>query len=312
MKGISTTVNGSAISLSLYPATITPTLPARQVSVGQFPSNNPNFTRVVQVSDENVYVKYGTYAVAIPLTTIISLALTQESGLTWTPPVILTQPSNASNTATAAASGTLTSDNTNVSNGDTVTIGSTTYTFKTALTPASGEVLIGANADASLLNLIRAINHTGTPGTDYANLGVTAVANTQVTAASSVTSHHFAVTAITSGVGGNAIATTETSAHLSWGASTLTGGAVSAGTFTVSAGSEYTMTYQWQYSVDNSSWSNATGTVNGCVYTNGTTATLTCTPTTTGQTGYYHRCVVTDNASSPGSVNTNSVILTIV
>ena len=126
MKGISTTVNGSAISLSLYPATITPTLPARQVSVGQFPSNNPNFTRVVQVSDENVYVKYGTYAVAIPLTTIISLALTQESGLTWTPPVILTQPSNASNTATAAASGTLTSDNTNVSNGDTVTIGSTT------------------------------------------------------------------------------------------------------------------------------------------------------------------------------------------
>lgn len=122
-----------------------------------------------------------------------------------------------------AATGTLTSDNTNVANNDTVTIGPKTYTFKTALTPTEGEVLIGASADASLLNLINAINHTGTPGTDYS----CAAAHISVTAAVSVTAHAFAITAIAAGTGGNAIATTETSAHLSWGGATLAGGSAS-------------------------------------------------------------------------------------
>jgi len=67
-------------------------------------------------------------------------------------------------------------------------------------------------------------------------------------------------------------------------------------TFNVTdSSSELTATYQWQYSADGSTgWTNASGTVNGCAYTNGTTATLTCTPTTTGQTGYYHRCQITN------------------
>jgi hypothetical protein len=123
--------------------------------------------------------------------------------------------------AAAAAVGTLTSDNTNVANNDTVVIGGKTYTFKSSLTPTEGEVLIGGSADASLLNLIRAINHTGTPGTDYS----CAAANTQVSAASSVTSHAFQVTALVKGTPGNAIATTETSGHLSWGGATLASGA---------------------------------------------------------------------------------------
>lgn len=120
------------------------------------------------------------------------------------------------------ATGTLTSNNTNVSNDVTVTIGSTVYTFKTTLGTTTGNVLIGADADASLLNLIRAINFSGTPGTDY----VGSAANSQVSAATSVTSHAFAVTALTSGTGANSIATTETAAGaiLAWGASTLTGG----------------------------------------------------------------------------------------
>lgn len=120
-----------------------------------------------------------------------------------------------------SATGTLTSDNTAPSDGDTVTIGTKVYTFKTTLTPTEGQVLINSTADAALLNLIRAINHTGTPGTDYS----VAAANAFVSAASSVTSHAFAVTALTPGPAGNSIATTETSAHLSWGAATLTGGA---------------------------------------------------------------------------------------
>lgn len=123
-------------------------------------------------------------------------------------------------TGTTAATGTITSDNTNVANGETVVIGIKTYTFKTAIS-VEGDVLIGANADASLLNLINAINHTGTPNTDYKCAG----AHPQVTAATSVTSHAFAITARVAGVAGNSIATTDTSAHLSWGNTTLTTGA---------------------------------------------------------------------------------------
>lgn len=118
------------------------------------------------------------------------------------------------------ATATLTSDNTNVANNDTVTIGNKTYTFKAALTPVEGEVLIGANADASLLNLIRAINHTGTPNTDYK----CAAAHTQVSAAAAVTAHAFLITSLNAGTGANAYASTETSAHLSFGGATFAGG----------------------------------------------------------------------------------------
>lgn len=83
-----------------------------------------------------------------------------------------------------------------------------------------------------------------------------------------------------------------------------------AATFNVTnASSELSATYQWQYSANGTSgWTNCSGTVNGCAYTNGTTATLTCTPTTTGQTGYYHRCTITN---SLGSTTSSSAILTI-
>jgi hypothetical protein len=121
------------------------------------------------------------------------------------------------------ASGTLTSDNlADVSDGDTVTIGTKVYTFKTTLTvPAvEGQVKIAGTADGSLLNLIRAINHSGTPGTDYN----CAAANTKVSAATSVTSHAFAVTALTDGTDSHAVATTEVAATLSWGAAALAGG----------------------------------------------------------------------------------------
>lgn len=131
-----------------------------------------------------------------------------------------------------AATGTLTSDNTNVSDGDTVVIGTQTYTFKTALTSGNadpGEVLIGADADGSLTNLIAAINGTGTPGTDYDS---STPVNTDVTAGT-VSAHAFTVTAKTAGYAGNAIASTEESTHLSWGGTTLSGGGSTIGTATV-------------------------------------------------------------------------------
>lgn len=304
------TVVGSDVTIVGTIADTTFTQPAQQVTVENLPALNTAWARAARLTSASLQaLRFGANSVALDLLTWMSVVCpTLEPTLTWAP-TITTQPSAAAAAGNASATGTLTSDNTNVADGETVVIGSTTYTFKTALTPTAGQVLIGANADASLLNLIRAINHTGTAGTDYANLGVTSVANTQVSAASSVTAHAFAVTALAAGLAGNAIASTETSAHLSWGAATLTGGTDSATTFTTAAASEFTKTYQWQYSADGSTgWTNCSGTVNGCAYTNGTTAVLTCTPSTRGQTGYYHRCNVTNIA---GTTATSSAILTI-
>lgn len=45
-----------------------------------------------------------------------------------------------------------------------------TLTFKTTLTPAAGEVLIGGSADAARANLGKIINDNGTDGTDYGRL----------------------------------------------------------------------------------------------------------------------------------------------
>jgi hypothetical protein len=103
--------------------------------------------------------------------------------------------------------------------GDTVTIDTVTYTFRTALTPAEGEVLIGGTAATALTNLQSAINHTGNPGTDYscaaAHPTVTATANTATTQA---------VAADTKGTSGDSIVTTAVSSNLSWGAATLASG----------------------------------------------------------------------------------------
>lgn len=119
--------------------------------------------------------------------------------------------------ATNNATGTLTSTGVNVSNNDTVTIDTKVYTFKTALTPAANEVLIGANAAASLQNLFDAINRTGTPGTQY---GAATDRHTTVNATSN-SATTVVVTARSPGISGALIATTETAVTLSWGAATL-------------------------------------------------------------------------------------------
>lgn len=117
------------------------------------------------------------------------------------------------------ATGTITSNNTNVSNNDTVTIGGKVYTFKTALTPAEGEILIGATADDSLTNLSRAINNSGgTPGTDY-QVG----AASQWVTCSAVASHILTLTSIGPGTVGNATTLAKSAVTLTVSAATLTG-----------------------------------------------------------------------------------------
>jgi hypothetical protein len=91
------------------------------------------------------------------------------------------------------------------SDGDKLTVAGKQYTFKTALTPLEGEVLINTTADAALLNLARAINHTGTPNTDYK----CAAANANVSSSASVVSHAITLTALVAGVAGNSLAVTQ-------------------------------------------------------------------------------------------------------
>lgn len=120
------------------------------------------------------------------------------------------------------ATGNISGNATNVSNGDTVTIGTKVYTYKTTLSAVAteGEVHIGADKDSSLLNLIRAINHIGTYGIDH----WCAAINPDVSSDLAVSAHGFNVLARLPGTAGNAIVTTETSAVLAWGSGTLTGG----------------------------------------------------------------------------------------
>lgn len=102
----------------------------------------------------------------------------------------------------------------------TVTIGGKAYTFQTVLTNVNGNVLIGADASASLDNLIAAINLAAGAGSTYA------AAMTQhptVTAAAGA-GDTMIVTAVNAGTDGNSIATTETLTNGAWGAATLAGG----------------------------------------------------------------------------------------
>lgn len=89
-----------------------------------------------------------------------------------------------------AATGTLTSSGTKPSDGDQVTIGGTTYTYKTALDASTSinEVLIGANATEALGNLVNAVNGntldaSGTGGGGTQDFGTLTTANASVTAA---------------------------------------------------------------------------------------------------------------------------------
>jgi hypothetical protein len=108
-----------------------------------------------------------------------------------------------------------------VGNNETVTIGGQVYTYKTTLTPAANEVLIGASQADSMENLRRAINGDGVADTNY---GSGTAVNAFVTATDTATT--VVVTAIEAGTAGNTIAIDETLGNGSWGGAvtSLSGG----------------------------------------------------------------------------------------
>jgi hypothetical protein len=97
------------------------------------------------------------------------------------------------------------------SDTETVTVAKT-YTLQTTLTNVDGNVLIGANAAATLANLVAAITLGAGAGTTYA---AAMTANPSVTAGVQ-SSTLMRVRALTAGAGGNAIACTETAANAAW------------------------------------------------------------------------------------------------
>jgi hypothetical protein len=108
--------------------------------------------------------------------------------------------------------------------GDHVTIAGKRYTFKTTLGTApavEGQVLIGSttNAAAALDNLKSAINHTGTPGTDY-----TCAAAHPLALATTNTNTAQTVEPRLAGLDGNfALISTSTSGG-AWDSAAITGG----------------------------------------------------------------------------------------
>jgi hypothetical protein len=119
----------------------------------------------------------------------------------------------------AAATNTILSNGTNVSPNDQVTINSQTYTFVTTLGYGQNQVFIGASASASLQNLVYAILGTGTVGTNYST---GTVANTQVSA--SLSSLTITLTALTTGTQGNYYTLVSPAVTLTVGGPNFTGG----------------------------------------------------------------------------------------
>ncbi len=105
--------------------------------------------------------------------------------------------------------------------GNTVTVGTQTYTFVTALstTPTANEVLVGATEAASLANLANAVNGGTGSGATY---GSPTVANTSASAVATASTVVF--TALTKGLTGNGIATSATGTANTFGAATLANG----------------------------------------------------------------------------------------
>ncbi len=105
-------------------------------------------------------------------------------------------------------------------NTQTCVIDTKTYTFQTTLTDVNGNVKIGADAAATIANLVNAMKLGPGSGTAYA---ASMTLHPTVFGAEG-TGDIMDATAKTPGTGGNSIVTTETMDNTDWGGATLSGG----------------------------------------------------------------------------------------
>jgi hypothetical protein len=135
---------------------------------------------------------------------------------------------------------------TNPLDNETVTLGSDTYRFKTAMA-AAYDVQIGGSAGASLDNLIAAINGTGTPGTEY-YAGTDPNADATAAKASATT---IEAVAIEAGTAGNSLVATDTltAGGDGWGGGGTLAGGTAMSTFGVVVTTEHEDAAAWNVTV---------------------------------------------------------------
>lgn len=110
----------------------------------------------------------------------------------------------------------------NPADGDTVTVGATTYTFKTTMA-AANDIKLGSSQTASIATLVKVINGTGASGTDY----FTGTTTPNASASASSSGSEVTITAKSAGTAGNSVALAATGSAMSASGSTLEGGALS-------------------------------------------------------------------------------------
>lgn len=110
----------------------------------------------------------------------------------------------------------------NPADGDTVTVGETTYKFKTDMA-AANDIKLGSSQSDSIATLVKVINGTGASGTDY-YAGTT---TPNASAAASASGAEVTITAKTAGTAGNSVALAATGSVMTASGSTLEGGALS-------------------------------------------------------------------------------------
>lgn len=110
----------------------------------------------------------------------------------------------------------------NPADGDTVTVGETTYKFKTDMA-AANDIKLGSSQSVSIATLVKVINGTGASGTDY-YAGTT---TPNASASASASGAEATITAKTAGAAGNSVVLAATGSVMSVSGSTLEGGALS-------------------------------------------------------------------------------------
>jgi hypothetical protein len=184
-----------------------------------------SFNLAVAQYSKAVGVRINTMTIPIDSTGFLSTTYALEAKTC----ALSTSPYSAGSTAVAASdllSGTLAP-----ANNDTVQAGSVVYTFKSTLTGAGDEVLIGGTGSAAdaLYNLKAAINAGDDIGVIY---GTGTTANTDVTA-TTLTSSSLLCVAIVAGAAGNSLgALHAVGTHLTWSNATTFTGGVAAGSLT--------------------------------------------------------------------------------
>ena len=206
----------------------TDTSPARTLL--HTPTGSPTIFKLA-VYGNFVYIFYsgtnGTYGTSGPFVWDPTLLPTIQVDLCTIPP----EPTA---TVIDQATAVLTSTGVNVTANDVVTVRIPSfakfgavdfeYVFRAALANQgkAGDVLIGANAAATLENLKACINHD--PSGEGSTYGIGTMNPSNFFYASAVTATTLTLTARQSGASQNAIQVTEAAVTLSWGAATFTGG----------------------------------------------------------------------------------------